>query len=82
VLARHDETYMPPEVADALKRSGHWNPARAPPPPRAGTRWNTGAPRERLMIPELGHFALRLALMLALAQAACRSGARSAVTRG
>lgn len=24
VLAKHDETYMPPEVADALKRSGHW----------------------------------------------------------
>ena len=24
ILARHDETYMPPEVAEALKRSGHW----------------------------------------------------------
>jgi cytochrome c-type biogenesis protein CcmE len=24
VLARHDEKYMPPEVADALKRSGRW----------------------------------------------------------
>lgn len=24
VLARHDETYMPPEVADALKKSGQW----------------------------------------------------------
>lgn len=24
VLAKHDETYMPPEVADALKRSGNW----------------------------------------------------------
>ncbi len=23
VLAKHDENYMPPEVADALKRSGH-----------------------------------------------------------
>ena len=23
VLAKHDETYMPPEVADALERSGH-----------------------------------------------------------
>jgi cytochrome c-type biogenesis protein CcmE len=32
VLARHDETYMPPEVADALKRSGHWNPAEGAPP--------------------------------------------------
>ena len=24
VLAKHDEKYMPPEVADALKRSGQW----------------------------------------------------------
>ncbi|PIW31169.1 MAG: cytochrome c maturation protein CcmE [Rhodospirillales bacterium CG15_BIG_FIL_POST_REV_8_21_14_020_66_15] len=24
VLAKHDETYMPPEVADALKKSGRW----------------------------------------------------------
>jgi cytochrome c-type biogenesis protein CcmE len=24
VLAKHDENYMPPEVADALKKSGHW----------------------------------------------------------
>ena len=26
VLAKHDETYMPKEVADALKRSGQWKP--------------------------------------------------------
>jgi cytochrome c-type biogenesis protein CcmE len=24
VLAKHDETYMPKDVADALKKSGHW----------------------------------------------------------
>src|SRR5690606_12799915 len=24
VLAKHDENYMPPEVADALKRTGDW----------------------------------------------------------
>ena len=24
VLAKHDEKYMPPEVADALKKSGQW----------------------------------------------------------
>jgi cytochrome c-type biogenesis protein CcmE len=24
ILAKHDETYMPPEVAKALKDSGHW----------------------------------------------------------
>ncbi len=38
VLARHDETYMPPEVADALKRSGHWNPAEGGAPPASS--WN------------------------------------------
>lgn len=42
VLARHDETYMPPEVADALKRSGHWNPNQGAPPPAA--TWNTLEP--------------------------------------
>src|SRR5215207_10229128 len=25
VLAKHDENYMPKEVADALKQSGYWN---------------------------------------------------------
>jgi cytochrome c-type biogenesis protein CcmE len=42
VLARHDETYMPPEVADALKRSGHWNPQQGAPPPASS--WNTMTP--------------------------------------
>jgi cytochrome c-type biogenesis protein CcmE len=27
ILAKHDEKYMPPEVADALKKSGRWNEA-------------------------------------------------------
>ena len=31
VLAKHDEKYMPPEVVDALKRSGHWQEGGAPP---------------------------------------------------
>ncbi len=26
VLAKHDENYMPPEVAEALKESGEWRP--------------------------------------------------------
>lgn len=39
VLAKHDEAYMPKEVADALKKSGHWNPAAGPPPP--ASTWNT-----------------------------------------
>jgi len=25
ILAKHDENYMPPEVAEALKKSGTWN---------------------------------------------------------
>jgi cytochrome c-type biogenesis protein CcmE len=33
VLAKHDENYMPREVADALKRQGHWQgEANASPP--------------------------------------------------
>ena len=28
VLAKHDENYMPPEVADALKQSGQWQRIR------------------------------------------------------
>ncbi len=28
VLAKHDETYMPPEVAEALKKSGQWQHMR------------------------------------------------------
>jgi cytochrome c-type biogenesis protein CcmE len=43
VLAKHDETYMPKDVADALKRSGHWNPDAGPPPPAA--TWNTLVPK-------------------------------------
>jgi len=39
VLAKHDETYMPRDVADALKKAGHWNPSAGPPPPAA--TWNT-----------------------------------------
>ena len=30
ILAKHDETYMPKEVADALKKSGHWKDEYAP----------------------------------------------------
>ena len=30
VLAKHDENYMPREVADALKKSGHWQEGGAP----------------------------------------------------
>ena len=56
VLAKHDENYMPPEVARALKKEAG--------SAAGGTR--TGS----LMVPELGHFALILALLLAGLQAA------------
>ncbi|MGO1119379.1 cytochrome c maturation protein CcmE [Rhodovibrionaceae bacterium A322] len=32
VLAKHDENYMPPEVAEALKKSGEWRPEEGSPP--------------------------------------------------
>jgi cytochrome c-type biogenesis protein CcmE len=41
VLAKHDETYMPKEVAAALKKSGRWDPANGPPPPNS--TWNDPA---------------------------------------
>ena len=31
VLAKHDEKYMPPEVVDALKRSGQWKEGQGGP---------------------------------------------------
>jgi cytochrome c-type biogenesis protein CcmE len=39
VLAKHDENYMPPEVAEALKKSGHWQEGAGMPAgtARAGT---------------------------------------------
>jgi len=39
VLAKHDETYMPKDVAEALKKNGMWRPSSGPPPPAA--TWNT-----------------------------------------
>jgi cytochrome c-type biogenesis protein CcmE len=36
VLAKHDERYMPPEVVDALKKSGHWQESGADPTALAG----------------------------------------------
>ena len=43
VLAKHDETYMPRDVADALKKAGMWDPSKGPPPPAA--TWNAVATR-------------------------------------
>jgi cytochrome c-type biogenesis protein CcmE len=36
ILAKHDETYMPKEVADALKKSGHWKDDYAQRPATVG----------------------------------------------
>ena len=55
MLAKHDENYMPKEVADALKKQGHWEESEL----RA----------RHEMIAEIGHYALVLALALALIQA-------------
>ena len=38
VLAKHDATYMPKPVADALRERGLWKPASGPPPP--ASTWN------------------------------------------
>lgn len=45
VLARHDETYMPKEVAEMLKREGHWDPAKGSPPPADSWSLLTGSDR-------------------------------------
>jgi cytochrome c-type biogenesis protein CcmE len=52
VLAKHDESYMPKEVADALKRSGRWNPAAGPPPP--ASTWNAPIGNGRVGVPAGG----------------------------
>ena len=59
ILAKHDETYMPKEVADALKKIGHWKDDY-------GQRAAMPAGGDRKVIAELGHYALMLALGLAL----------------
>ena len=39
VLAKHGSSYMPPEVEQALKQAGKWDPKYGPPP--AAATWNT-----------------------------------------
>ena len=56
VLAKHDETYMPPEVAAALES--------------AGKKHRRATPRRQIpVIPELGQIALLIALALSVVQA-------------
>jgi len=44
VLAKHDETYMPKEVAEALKKSGKWDPKYGKAPDAAS--WDTMTVRD------------------------------------
>lgn len=50
VLAKHDETYMPKEVADALKKNGKWDPRFGPPPDAAS--WNNMTEPARKLHPQ------------------------------
>src|SRR6266849_5229178 len=72
VLAKHDETYMPKDVADALKKQGHWkDDYGAKPDVNAGAQgaWRAaGKARCIAVTAESGHYALVLALALALIQ--------------
>ena len=43
VLAKHDATYMPPDVAAALKKTGRWRPDAGPPPPASSWPSETAA---------------------------------------
>ncbi len=77
VLAKHDERYMPREVADSLKEKGLWQEegaGEAAPSSAAPARRRLPPPRSRRsrgierMLIETGHFALVLALALCLFQ--------------
>ena len=59
VLAKHDENYMPPEAEAALDQAHRTRETAMP---------SLQAARRFAMIPELGQFALILALLVALAQ--------------
>lgn len=37
ILAKHDENYLPPEVAEALKKTGRWRPETGEAPPGPGS---------------------------------------------
>ena len=65
VLAKHDETYMPKDVADALKKQGHWKDGGCA---KGDGRQGCHLQPRCAMIVEAGHYALVLALALALVQ--------------
>jgi cytochrome c-type biogenesis protein CcmE len=45
VLAKHDENYMPKDVADALKKQGHWKDDYVAKPDSVKSAGNQGASR-------------------------------------
>lgn len=51
VLAKHDETYMPKEVAAALRKSGKWDPRFGPAPSAASWNRMTGNPSAAEAVP-------------------------------
>ena len=70
VLAKHDENYMPPEAAEALKNAASHKQQSsetlvADPAPSGTSPYSS---RSQTLIYELGHVALILALSMALAQ--------------
>jgi cytochrome c-type biogenesis protein CcmE len=44
VLAKHDENYMPKEVADSLKKQGYWKDDSAKHPPASGAQTTQATP--------------------------------------
>jgi cytochrome c-type biogenesis protein CcmE len=52
VLAKHDEKYMPREVADALKKSGHWKEGEQAPGPEGSTVSNGMTPTSTAPAPQ------------------------------
>ncbi len=60
VLAKHDENYMPKDVADALKKQGHWKDEYgAKPNDSAKSGGNPGASRAAQGTPQTEQGALR-----------------------
>src|SRR3981189_1086970 len=59
VLAKHDENYMPMEVADALKKQGHWKHDYGAKPNGAKSESNAGASRAAQGAPRPEQGALR-----------------------
>ena len=68
VLAKHDETYMPKDVADALKKQGHWKDDYGAKAGSSAQQAARASPGSIAVIAEAGHYALVLALALALIQ--------------